>query len=382
MKVGISLTKARNKKEGITRYAIEVCNYLSNKDNIELTGECVIGLGDSKKRIAEEFKESIRKVHIKVLKTVIPKRYIMRLYDDNQRIPFCSDIFFSNKKDVKIYFYNFIPRIKENCKKILVVHDLTPMHEAKTKKEKEKWRKKYQRSVNFADLIFVDSEYTKKDLLRNVNTEEKKVKVNYCGVNLEQFKVEIREEQQLHVREKYGLPKKFLLFVGQPRPNKNLYGLIQGFVKAIEIIGFDYKLVLSKSNEEIKKYIHENKIENNIIELNGIDEKDLPFVYKCSSGLALISFSEGFGLPLLEAMCSGIPTITSNASCLPEIVGDASILCNPFDIDDISQRIVELLLDKNTREMLIANGYRQIEKYNWEKTGESFYQEIMKICTT
>lgn len=379
MRVAISLTKARNKREGITRYAIEVCNFLARKNDIKLSGETVIGFGDSSNIIASGLKDSIKYIDLNILKTHIPKRYLMKMYDSALEVPLSTDFVFRNQKDVKIYFYNFIPKVKENCKRIVVIHDLTPVHEAKSEKERIKWLKAYQYSSDKADLIFVDSEFTKEDLLNYVNVSEEKIKVNYCGVDLDHFKIYPSEIDKDNIKRKYGLPDKYLLFVGQPRKNKNLYGLIDGFSKTPHEIRKQYKLVITTSNTEIHQYICDKVLEDCIVELGGVDELDLATVYQNASGLALVSFSEGFGLPLLEAMSVGTPTLASNVSCLPEIVGDASLLCDPYNVDDISKKITTLLTDAAIRSTLIERGTKRVEKYRWSNTGEMFYQEILKL---
>jgi len=379
MRVAISLTKARNKREGITRYAIEVCNFLSKRKDIELSGEAVIGLGDSRDLTTADLQDTINCVDLKILKTWIPKRYIMNIYNGALVLPLSTDFVFNNKKDVKIYFYNFIPKVKENCKRIVVIHDLTPVHEAENEKEKRKWLQDYQDTSDRASLIFVDSEYTKKDLLNNIRVSEEKIRVNYCGVNLDNFKICPSEIDKCSVRKKYGLPDKYLLFVGQPRKNKNLYGLIDGFAITTPNIRKQYKLVITTSNANLHKYISDKALNDFVVELNGVDESDLAIVYQNASGLALVSFSEGFGLPLLEAMSVGVPTLASNASCLPEIVGDASLLCNPYDADDISKKINILLTDVSTRKDLVERGYKRVEEFKWSNTAELFYQEILRL---
>ena len=379
MRLAISLTKARNKREGITRYAIEVCNYLAVKNDIKLCGEAVIGLGDSRDQIKAELLDGIGFEDLKILKTFIPKRYIMKIYDGALSLPLSTDFLFRNKKDIKIYFYNFIPKVRESCKRIVVIHDLTPVHEAKSEIEKNKWIKAYQETSDRASLIFVDSEHTKKDLLKYVRVREEKIKVNYCGVNLDHFKINPSATDKEKTIIKYGLPDKYLLFVGQPRKNKNLYGLIDGFSKLSYYIKQQYKLVITKSNTDIHKYITVNGLSDFIVELNGVDESDLAIVYQNASGLALVSFSEGFGLPLLEAMSLGVPTLASNVSCLPEIVGDASLLCNPYDVDDIAKKITVLLTDCSVRNDLVERGRKRIEKFKWCNTGELFYREILKL---
>jgi glycosyltransferase involved in cell wall biosynthesis len=101
-----------------------------------------------------------------------------------------------------------------------------------------------------------------------------------------------------------------------------------------------------------------------------IESEDLPLLYSCSALFLFPSLSEGFGLPVLEAMACGCPVVTSNISSLPEIACDAARLVNPFSIEDISSAIVELMDDVQLRKDLIAKGLRQVEKFHWSRVAE------------
>lgn len=137
----------------------------------------------------------------------------------------------------------------------------------------------------------------------------------------------------------------YILYVGNDYPHKNLERLKLAFEKLVED-GLDCKLIL------VAKFV---------------SEKELDRLYKNASLYVFPSLSEGFGLPPLEAMARGVPVVSSNATCLPEILGDAALYFNPLDIDDMAEKIKKALLDEDLKEKLVKRGYEQIKKYSWEK---------------
>ena len=147
--------------------------------------------------------------------------------------------------------------------------------------------------------------------------------------------------------------KPYILYVGNDYPHKNLKRLNLAFKKVVED-GLDYQLIL------ITEFVSEQELDN---------------LYRNASLFVFPSLSEGFGLPPLEAMARGVPVVSSSATSLPEILGDAAIYFNPLDIDDMAEKIKKALLDEGLRNNLIEKGFEQIKKYSWQKMAE----ETLKI---
>lgn len=141
------------------------------------------------------------------------------------------------------------------------------------------------------------------------------------------------------------LKKSYILYVGNDYPHKNLKRLKLAFEK-LKQDGLDYELVL------ITEFVSEQELDN---------------LYKNASLFVFPSLSEGFGLPPLEAMARGVPVVSSNATCLPEILGDAAVYFNPLDIDDMARVIKETLLSDRVQKILIAKGFEQAKKYDWKQ---------------
>jgi len=156
---------------------------------------------------------------------------------------------------------------------------------------------------------------------------------------------------------KESVKKPYILYVGNDYPHKNLERLKLAF-KKIKQEGLDYELLL------ITKFVSEEELDN---------------LYKNAILYVCPSLSEGFGLPPLEAMARGVPVVSSNAACLPEILGEAAFYFNPLDINDIAGKIKKTLLDNRARNTLIEKGFEQVKKYSWQKMAKeilNIYQNI------
>jgi len=150
--------------------------------------------------------------------------------------------------------------------------------------------------------------------------------------------------------------KLYILYVGNDYPHKNLERLKLTYAKLKEW-GLDYELIL------ITKFVSEQELDN---------------LYKNASLFVFPSLYEGFGLPPLEAMKRGVPVVSSNASCLPEILGNAVLYFNPLNVDDIAEKIKNALTNRELREYLIQKGFEQVKKYSWQKMARETL-EIYKL---
>lgn len=150
--------------------------------------------------------------------------------------------------------------------------------------------------------------------------------------------------------------KPYILYVGNDYPHKNLKRLNLAFQKVIKD-GLNYQLIL------ITRFIN---------------DKELGDLYKNASLFVFPSLCEGFGLPPLEAMARGTAVASSNAACLPEILGEAAIYFNPSDIDDMADKIKKVLIDEDLRKKLIQKGFEQVKKYDWRKMAE----KTLKVYST
>ncbi len=240
-------------------------------------------------------------------------------------------------------------------------------------------------SVKRARKIITVSNSTKLDLIDLFKISDEKIEVVYHGLekNLQQ---EINIKKRNQVLRKYGILDKFILFVGERRPHKNIVNLITAFKLAKNNLHNNVKLLIigkSYSNyQEPEKEIKRHRLENEVIIADFVSDEELSIFYKTAEMLILPSYYEGFGFPLIEAMSCKIPVIAADNTSMPEIVGDAGLLINPDEPDDISEKIISVLKDNNLREKLIYKGLKNIERFTWEKAAQQTLQVYNQVYSS
>lgn len=276
-------------------------------------------------------------------------------------------------KDIDVYHSvnNFSFPCKDS-KLIFTVYDLTPILFPKYHKDNVvKLSKHFNKFFHSSNKIISISESTKNDLINYLNIPEDKIKVIYLAA--EEGFYQIKDKEKIKpVLDYYGITKPYILYVGTLEPRKNIENLLRAYFKLSKNIKDEYLLVLAGTKgwkyEPIFKLIKELTLESNIIITDYVKHNDLPLLINGASLFVYISFYEGFGLPVLEAMACGIPVITSNTSSLPEITGDAGILVDPKNVEEISFSIQNVLENSYIQKELSIKGIKQSKKFSWEKT--------------
>lgn len=285
------------------------------------------------------------------------------------------EIFFG-KSDVYICD-GFIPHTYYSSKKVAVVHDLM----VKRYPENYKWIMKlylyyYFYSIKRADVIIAVSETTKRDIVKYLKIELEKIYVVYNGINLNRSEIKIEKTENV-------LSKKYLFYIGDMRRNKNLLSAIKGFEKYIQDENdseMSFYIAGSKKNEydNLYDYVKKKNIEKRVKFLGYVNENEKVLLYKNAFALLFVSYYEGFGIPILEAMFYEVPIITSDCSAMKEIAGNAAVLVNPKDIQEISYAISQLNNSK-TRLMYIDKGRKRVRKFTWENSYKQFYKVLQVI---
>lgn len=377
MNISFYLSESRNIRDGITHYAMEIIQRLPKGGN-RYTGIVYLSLNDDVNKMKQYFRENFAGIDFKFVKTVFPKRMLFKPFKYN--LPFLFRRIINDKSEVKVFFSNFLPKCRLRGKKVVVIHDLTPLYDdANSKSQRKKILKAYQYSAKCADLILTDSQFSKNEILKYCNVGAEKIIVNYCGIDYDKFSQTVGEGKMRSIREKYNLPEKFIFFAGQARKNKNLENLIKGYALVDGAIRNEYKLVLSNHNASLRALVEKKGLDGDVVLLNGFDEDEKVALYKMSSAGILISTSEGFGIPLIEAMAAGVPTLSSNVSCLPEVVENASCAVDPYDVNEIAQGITKLLTDENLRFQLIEKGKERAHVFSWENTASTLIRAIESL---
>jgi len=268
---------------------------------------------------------------------------------------------------------------KAGCRTAVTVHDLIFMRmpELYSYIDARIYKKKYKRSCRAADVVVAISKSTKNDLLEFFHIPEEKIRVAYQSCDPIFFR-QAGAKALEKTREKYGLPREFILYVGSLAPRKNIHNLLH----ALGSMGKENTpcLVLAGRGKEdyIRRAMHiarQHKIENSIRLLPGIPTADLPRLYQAARLFIYPSVYEGFGIPVLEAMASGTPVITSDNSCLREAGGPGSRYMDPSSPEDMAGCISKILEDRELSREMIREG----EKYARNFTPQKAAEELMRI---
>jgi glycosyltransferase involved in cell wall biosynthesis len=236
-----------------------------------------------------------------------------------------------------------------------------------------------------SDRVLTVSEASKLDILRRFRVPADKITVVYNAID-ERLSLAPTDEDVKRVSVRYQLKDPFALYVGNIRPHKNLERLIEAFHQLRQESAFEaLKLVII--GDEISKYqglrraVHVHKLHKHVRFLGFVPLETLSVLYQLASVFVFPSLYEGFGLPPLEAMYYGTPVVTSNVSSLPEVVGDAAMLVDPYSSESIADGMRRVLTDEHLRAFLRERGMARAREYSWEQSVRRIrevYGEVME----
>lgn len=236
------------------------------------------------------------------------------------------------------------------------------------------WQKKYVRyyvkeALTKSSHIITLSQYSKQDILNQFSIEPKKISVVHCGVNRKIFKIRSEAEFQdlamnLHLNEKY------ILVTASIRPHKNLAGLLKAFTILKKQFKLPHKLIvvgqLKGFRLKVEDFSIDDELESEIIFTGYLSDEKVAVLYSFCEVFVFPSLYEGFGLPPLEAMACGAPVICSNNTSLPEVVGKAGLLVDPFDIKSMVDSILHIVLNKQVKNIMHRKSIEQASNFSWE----------------
>ena len=224
--------------------------------------------------------------------------------------------------------------------------------------------------IKRTDKIIAISDFTKNELQKYYKISEQKISIVPCGIDPIEFyprpKAEIED-----IKKKYNLPEKYILFLSNIEPRKNLERLISAHIGLPLNLRKDYPLLIvgneSWMNEGIDKMLI--KAEQNADKIykpnRRIDDEDIPALQSGARILVHPAIYEGFGISPLQALACGTPVVVSGAASLPEVMGDAALYINPFDEEDIKVRIQEMLTNPKLRVTKVEKGLSRVKQYTW-----------------
>ena len=253
------------------------------------------------------------------------------------------------------------------------------------------YRKKFRYACENAQKVIAISEQTKRDIIEFYNIEPGKVIVCYQSCNPAFARV-IGEDEKKKVKEKYGLPEKFFLSVGSIIERKNLLNIC----KAVYLLRYETDIPVivigegNKYEQKVKDYIRQNGLEKKIIFLSESPvakssrsfrtASDFPAIYQSALAMIYPSFFEGFGIPVLEALWSRLPVITSNVSCLPEAGGDGALYVDPHHAEDIAAAMKRILNDKDLVFDMKEKGWAHAQTFTQQKSADAV-MDVYKSIT-
>ena len=381
MKILIDAFGIVNETTGVGQYSLQLLSALSEIDTRNEYHICLQKeLNDNHPIFILKNKRNFFFIRENVSATGPKKQfYFYRLLRGNR---FKFDLFHSLNSELPLY---------SNIKKVVTFHDLKyikyPYFLNKFSTIKSKYLKyTMTRGAEKANKIIAVSRSTKKDIIHLLGINEEKIEVIYEASNLGMYSRKNADILNNDILKKYSIQKPYFLYVGEKRPHKNLEGLIRAF--AIYKEKYDSRnssLVLTgKKYSTYHEYIKtaENLgVEDRLIFTGFIPEEYLKAIYSEAEILLLLSFYEGFGIPILEAMECGIPVITSNISSMPEVAGEAALLVDPNNIQEIAEKMNNIVNSKILREQLIESGFKRVKQFSWIMTARQtmkVYNEIYR----
>lgn len=234
-----------------------------------------------------------------------------------------------------------------------------------------------------SQAIITVSNYEKERIVSRLGIDERKIEVIYNGINEERYKMCNDARVLAEVQVRYSLPKKFILFLGNATGRKNPLGAIQAYVIYASKVSNPLPLVMPGLDQ--KFVIHTLKSLNvaynpkQFITPGYIKDEDLPHVYTLSELFLFPSLSEGFGMPIIEAMSCGTPVVTSKISCMPEIAGDAAVLVDPMSPPSIADGLIQILGNEEIRMEKIQDGLLNARRFSWAKTAEKVFEVYDRV---
>ncbi len=287
-----------------------------------------------------------------------------------------------------VHFTNFNLPVLYRGRFVVTIHDLTLLRFKNINASKHSrpvyhvrdavMRSVLRRSIKGSRAIITPSEFVKNEVIEKYHIKRSKVTTIYEAARDPYQRASINLQ-------KHGIVKPYLLYVGNAYPYKNLERLILAFGKLMTEYMLDFQLVIAGKKDTfhavLEKEVHGAKLEDRVIFTGYVTDRELAGLYKGAAIYVFASLSEGFGLPALEAMSYGLPVASSDATCLPEIIGDAAEFFNPKDVNDMARVMAALLADSTRREQLVQLGLKRTRDFSWEKSAQAtleVYQKAMR----
>ncbi len=271
--------------------------------------------------------------------------------------------------------------VTADCKKVITFHDLSFVDFRHAFNLKTRlWHKvlRPRKEAEEADHIIAVSQFTKEKLQDEYGIAPEKISVIYEAADPGIRPLPIPRSFEI-IQRKYKLPERYFLFLSTLEPRKNLAGVVEAFRKWREETRADVSLVLA--GQDFPGIFNRVFIKSDphIYRTGFVDEQDKGLLYQHAIAFLYPSFYEGFGLPILEAMQCGTPVVTSDCTAMPEVAGDAAMLINPNDPDQLKQALHKMYRDDIYRNQLIEKGYERVKRFSWNESSKKLLEVFDRV---
>jgi len=276
---------------------------------------------------------------------------------------------------------------------IVILHDIIYMESVSILKKGYSWYQKignmYRRFIvprilKKAAKIITVSNFEKNRIKDFFQLKEGQITSVYNGVGEHFMQIEDQKYLQ-HIKAKYSLPERYFFFLGNTDPKKNTKGVLKAYAHYVKKQGKDVKLLMLDYDEDelslLLKEIGELELRKQIYLAGYVNTQDLPAIYNLAEIFLYPSLRESFGIPMLEAMASGTPVITSNTSSMPEVAGDAALIVDPYNYKEITLAILDLMNNSEKKAQLVQKGLFRVKAFSWREMAKEnlkLYNEVLE----
>lgn len=276
--------------------------------------------------------------------------------------------------------------LSTKVKQLAAIHDINFAHRPKDLP----WLKAryynffFPRFARKAKRIVTVSSYSKEDIHQMYQIPTNRIDVVYNGVNT--LYTPTGEAERKAAKAVYSMGKDYFLFIGSLHPRKNIVGLLKAFDAFRASVESDVKLMIVGGSMfktgEIEQTYQAMRYKSEVVFTGRVTSEELHQILGAALALTFVPFFEGFGIPVIEAMSAGIPVISSNTTSLPEVGGDAVLYVDPHDVNQLKEAMVRISNDDKLRQSLIEAGFRQKEKFSWDKTAQLLWESIQSCASS
>jgi len=318
------------------------------------------------------------------LKLVTPEKFLLKKIPALWRSRFMLKAIEANQIEIYHGLHHELPIgiEKSKIKSVVTVHDVLFLRfpQFHNKLNRLIYKKKLDHACASADVVIAISEQTKRDLIEYLNVPEEKIQVVYQSCDSRFFEKQSTDDLALF-KAKYAIPENYFLYVGALTASKNLMRLLEAF-KQVHSQRDSFHLVLAGVGglePELKRQAREWNL-SNVVHFPGfIDNQDLPRLYAASDCFVFPSLFEGFGIPIIEALASKTPVITSTDSCFAEAGGPGSQYVNPNDVSQLSAQMLEVVEDSQCRNSMVESGIEHVQQFRPEACAEKVMEVYHRL---